>query len=366
MDENNSVIGVLAEVDRAVLDHPERRADVGELLWPYRVRTGDAAGWFTELETWAKGRTPTELDFWSVDEALDDLRTGMPDIGRPAPRVEADDLAPDRDRAEEGSALASRRERALLALVAARPERFGPGAPEHDRVVAALSPVMPGESGDGAEQRLRQPVRRVQVHSSYDSGLVMKPVSPGNDDPVPYFVTESNPLNGQTLQGVAEFLDPVQWTLLAEAFWGPMKQVDGFGDQFGGDDERRCFRETFNVTPNLALQPILEFIRRPLSSQPRARALEYRLCDHREHYDAHQDDFQNRNGLTYDEGAIVNNERIDGLTVMTTKRVGFTGLLNGPALAMVAEALGYQAVFEDMIRKALGLTDPTASGRDQL
>lgn len=366
MEENNSVIGVLAEVDRAILDHPERRADVGRFLWPYRDRTGDAAGWFREFETWVRGRTPIEQPFPSVDEALDDLAEGVPDIGRPAAEVDADRLAPDRDRAEEGSALASRRERALLALVAARPERFGPGAPEHYKVVDALRPVMPGESSDGAEQRLRQPVRKVQVQSSYDAGLLMKPVSPGNDDPVPYFVTESNPLNGQTLQGVAEFLDPVQWTLLAEAFWGSMKQVDGLGDPFGGDDRRRCFRETFNVTPNLALQPILEFIRRPLSSQPRARALEYRLCDHQDHYNGDHDDFENRNGLTYDEGAIVNNERVDGLTVMTTKRVGFTGLVNGPALAMVAEALGYQAVFEDMVRKALGLTDQTAAVRDQL
>jgi hypothetical protein len=112
----------------------------------------------------------------------------------------------------------------------------------------------------------------------------------------------------------------------------------------------QCYREVFTVAPGLTLRPILEVVRTHPTGG--VDALEYRLCAHR-HGDQAQDP-----AVLHDAGSIISRQLAAGAEIHTTKRVGFDGPFDGPALAMVAHAFGYQEAFEGMVAVALALPNP--------
>lgn len=322
--ENECLIGVLAAIDEAVCTHPERRAEVAAVLPAYR--DSQVAGWFRSFEAWVGQCISGDPALPSVEEALAALA------------------------GQASQNALSRRQQALTALAAAQPERFGRQGGDRDLVVEALRPLTPRNRRDQAEELHRRGTAGVAGAAPFQASLLMLPSTPGDDDPVSVLQTASPPLSGYDITQVEKLLEPHRWPDLSD-FWESMTPVDDGAEPLP-DGERRCFREVFVVTPSFKLQPVLEVVRRQLSGGPPARSLEYRLCSHVRH----QDD---GDLVIHDAGAIVSSEFDDALTVRTTKRVGFRGPFDGPALVMVAHALGYQDAFEDMIGRALELGTPT-------
>ncbi|MGH9211551.1 MAG: hypothetical protein ACRD2C_12840 [Acidimicrobiales bacterium] len=378
MCENLSLIGILAEIDRAVEVGRARRADVADLLPAYvesATSPNDEAsrvvGWSRRFEQWITERSRDNPAIPAVDDALAAM-AARPPRDLPEPRDPADDGPPSL------STQGRRRVNALAALIAADPATYGPGGEQHQLVLDAVQQLTHGRRDHAAD--LLQAARREPTASIFHSQLLMADGSPGDSDPVPILQTESPVLTGRDVSRLEEFLEPAEWATLGGTFWEGMEPLDhetgvGMGDGptdgetvasgSGADSQlvdgvRRCYREVFVVTPTFKLRPVLEVISRQLSyGTGQARCFEYHLCSSTSHrHEAHPDGGDDI--VTCDEGSIVTRQLDAGATVATSKRVAFDGPFNGPALVMVAHALGYVEAFEGMVATALA-----RSGQDR-
>jgi hypothetical protein len=342
MDENESLLGVLMAIDQAVVDHPERREQVAAALPAYR--DDRTPGWSKTLQDWIKQRSAVEPSVPPVDQALDTLARQQLSRSGPDPRVDP----------------------ALIALGVAEPELFGPTGAGRDPVLASRSSTRATEAEESAARLVERGRTVSPTSASFWSAFVAVPTGFGRGglDPDPASrLRTARLILGQTVANAEQLLQPTTWPHLQPRFWKAMDPIDGSDD--GNDDVLadgmpHCFRERFQVTSSFMLQPVLQFVRRGLAAEPSARALEYRLCEHREHYRSDAE-FQDRGGLTHDAGSIVNRQietppevmTSGQLLVRTTKRVAFRGPFNGGALVMAAEALGYPQAFEAMVHAAL-------------
>lgn len=364
-EENQNLIGVLAAIDEAVHADDRRRADVVAYFPVYRDQR--TVGWFEAFGTWIAGRAEHEgaAVVPQVDAAVAAMSAQPPDDMIPV-EVEADDggiALPPLDGPQLPSVQARRRAQALLALASVLPERFGPAGEREADVVGALVPFTRDSRPEQAEELLvRSRQRAPSVDSWFQPGLIMRTSGAGRHA-VPFLETKAGPLKGRQLRRVQELMSPELWPKLNPAFWDEMVLLDDAGVAASQPvvlDDRppaeplaapHCYQEVFVVAPGLTLRPILEVVRTTLAGGS-AEALEYRLCRH-QHGDGVQDP-----AVLHDDGSIVNRQLAGGVEVHTTKRVGFDGPFDGPALAMAAHAFGYQEAFEGMVATALILTNP--------
>jgi hypothetical protein len=336
MAEIENLLSIFGAVDQALVDDPSRAPLVAPLLTPYEG--GAAIGWYDAFRQWAHETQPERAP-------LPDAEPALAAMAREEPRGQ----------------LRGRRLLAVTALARVEPA-FAPGGTEAEAAAEALGPIM-GEDRQNAPSlllgRLAGPDPSARLLGGLDEwettlvqlrteGLVDEATARHTAAPcqgrlimrtvdgrsVPVVVLETSfTAPDLTLEDVKPYLDPENWPQCS-TLWCAMQRLNP-------DSLPRRYLEEISVncgTDAWCLKTCLDVVTQELPAP--GVSVEYRLSS----------DQTGGDGLVeVDEGGIVATSISAGVHVETTKRLRFAGPFDGPALAMIACALGYGSAAQDMV-----------------
>ncbi|MGH9138439.1 MAG: hypothetical protein ACRD0G_15580 [Acidimicrobiales bacterium] len=342
MSELEALVAVYGAIDRAVVEDAGRTSAVAPLLGPYIE--GKATGWFEPFDTWivsTRRDRPNEPLFPDVEEALRELAETPPD-GR----------------------MRARRLLAIGALARALPERFADDGPDRDVLVSTLRVDGLARSDEHAGELLRMLVELESLEQwpdfvarAFEQELIPSDtaavameapcsgdyvVLPGRPRPVTVLKT-SFCLTGVSFQDATTFLDPANWPHCSSLWCSMTPLADGPQGQ-------KRYLETLSTNcggPGWTATVCLQFWKRTLADG--SAVLEYAMCEE----PGKSDEL-----VEVDEGSIIVRQDGANVCVRTTKRLRFAEDFDGPFLAMIACALGYGAVAEDLILSCAQLGKP--------
>ena len=335
MSEIEDQVSVFGAVDEALLrfaDEPrvleEVLESVAALLGPYR---DGALGWFPQFEA-------------MVEESGAD----------PIPPVER---ALTRMAEEEPEGLLRSRRLLALAALARADARYRDYEDRRPLLVRALQPLTREEDFGQADRLLEvlsdpgwgldqwgEMAVAVELLDDQTAGQTVPPCSgelvwagrPGDRDPVPVLQTHFC-LPDLRIEDLKRYLDPANWPT-CNPLWKRMTQCNP-------GEYPPQYLEVISLARERGsaweLRTCLTFTTRNLTPDGSVVAVEYRLCEERPPED-------NRR-VSVDEGTIVARQRGNDVCIDTSKKVQFATPIDGPALAMVVCALGWNAHAQAMV-----------------
>jgi hypothetical protein len=343
MSELQALLGVWGAVDEVVTEHPELTDDVARLLCPYR---SGAAGWSRPFVEWVRvhggGGSPP---FPPLERALEILAETVPRRGWLGRRLLAAAVLTrvlQRTRAlsdvqkliaralkVKGLADSAEKARALVALLA-------------DTEVLADLDSWKSALGAAFAKGLIGPEAAAQTQPPCAAQVVPDALT---GRPVALLETSfCTPTNVMTLARAEQFLDPGNWPRCC-SLWCDMRPVPG------GVPPVRRYLEVLSLDCDgggFELKTVLDFASVQLPTGDGAM-VEYRISP---------DQSAGGDGLvTVDDGSIEVRQVGGEVCVKTTKRLQFAYPFEAGALAMIACALGYSTVGEDLVYNCA--MDPT-------
>jgi hypothetical protein len=331
LSEIEDQVSVFGAADEALLryaDEPTVLESVAALLGPYR---DGALGWFRQFEA-------------LVEESGADP---IPPVERALTRMAEE---------EPEGLLRSRRVLAIAALARADP-RYRDYEDRRPLLVRALQPLSREEDFNQADRLLEvlsdpgwgldqwgEVVTEVGLFDDETALQTVPPCSgdlvwwgrPGDRDPVPVLQTHFC-LPDLRIEDLKRYLDPANWPT-CNPLWKRM-------DRRNPGEYPPRYLEVISLARERGsaweLRTCLTFTTRNLTPDGSVVAVEYRLCDERPPED-------NRR-VSVDEGTIVARQRGNDVCIDTSKKVQFATPIDGPALAMVVCALGWNAHAQAMV-----------------
>jgi hypothetical protein len=331
LSEIENQVSVFGAADEALVrsaDEPAVLEDVARLLAPYRE---GALGWFRQFEALVRESGADPIP--SVERALTQMAEEEPE-----------------------GLLRSRRLLAIAALARADP-RYRDYEDRRPLLVRALQPLTRMRDVDQADRLLEvlsdpfwgldqwgEVVAGVGLLDDQTAQQTVPPCSgklvwggrPGDPDPVPLLETHFC-MEGVRIQDLKRYLDPANWPT-CNPLWKRMERLNP------GEYPPR-YLEVISLARELGpaweLRTCLTFTTRNLTPDGSVVALEYRLCLERPPED-------NRR-VSVDEGTIVARRRGNDVCIDTSKKVQFASPIDGPAMAMVVCALGWDAHGQAMV-----------------
>jgi hypothetical protein len=340
MAEIENLLSVFGAVDQALVDDPSHAPLVAPLLTPYEG--GGAIGWYESFRQWAQETQPA-----SAPLPLPDPESALAGMAEEEPRGQ----------------LRGRRLLALTALARVDSD-FAPGGARAEVAASALGPIMRRDTQRSSHQLLERvagPDPSTRVLGGLDEwstavalleaeGLVDEETARHTAAPcqgrlimqevdgrwVPVVVLQTSfTAPGLTLDDVRPYLDPDNWPQCS-TLWCAMQRLnpDALPRQYLEEISVACDRDDA-----WRLRTCLDVVTGELPATLGV-TVEYWLSDNQSGGD----------GLVeVDEGGIVARSTSGGVDIVTTKRLRFAGPFDGPALAMIACALGYGSAAQDMV-----------------
>jgi hypothetical protein len=343
-----SILVIFGEVDKLVVDDPDRTDDVAAVLGAYadpltRGWYGKFTGWLNDAEIQPQ---PIDLSTTTIDEALSDLAQAPPPTGRAQARLLLAIAAlgrADRGRVDDPQRRADMA-RAVEPLV---PEMAPPGPGRDDRA-DGLVRLLAGRDDDfGFVFRelsdWGEMLATARDLGFIDEELAQQTVPPcqgtfvelaGGSGPIASLKTDFVTTT-LSFEQASAFLDPAQWPGCTQ-LWCEMVL------QSGGPPRRYLEVIGFDCgDPNgWRLRTCLEFENQTQTEGMRIAVANYRLAVDQTGADQL---------VEVDEGSITVIDEGSHVRVVTVKRLRFRGLALQRGMAMLMCALGYAAVGEEMV-----------------